>query len=157
MKRIICILVALLMASPVWAAKKISVAQLNDLLTSFQQDRKTDEEAASELQQVELTEELTLPVMNKIIPLAPGKSTIEQIYILEARSAVLPPPSADLPSTPAPDAAAQKAILDKAIAYTTQYFAQLPPLTATKTTLRFQDNMKTIDACSGLVGCAGGA
>jgi hypothetical protein len=30
-------------------------------------------------------------------------------------------------------------------------------LTATKTTLRFQDNMNAIDPCSGLIGCAGGA
>jgi hypothetical protein len=30
----------------------------------------------------------------------------------------------------------------------------VPPLTATKTTLRFQDNMEVVEACSGLSGCA---
>jgi hypothetical protein len=145
------------MASPAWAAKKLTVQQLNDLLVSFQTGKKTDAEAANELKQVELTEELTRAAMNKTVTLAPGKLSIEQIYVLEACSATLPPPASDLPAAPAPDAAAQKAILDKATSYIAKYLSQLPPLTATKTTLRFQDNMRAIDACSGLVGCAGGA
>jgi hypothetical protein len=157
MKRILCILALFMLASPLWAAKKLTVQQLNDLLVSFQNGKKTDVEAATELKQVELTEELTRAAMNKIVTLAPGKFSIEQIYVLEARSATLPPPPSDLPASPAPDAAAQKAILDKAAAYTTKIYAQLPSMSATKITLRFQDNMKAIDACSGLVGCAGGA
>jgi hypothetical protein len=115
MKRLVWILVVLILASPAWAAKKLTVQQLKDLLVSLHQDRKTDEEVASELKQVELTEELTRAALNKIVEFAPGKHSIEQIYVLEARSAVLPPPASDLPATPAPDAAAQKAILDKAV------------------------------------------
>ena len=114
MKRLAWILVVLMLASPAWAAKKLTVQQLKDQLVSFQQDRKTDQEVATELKQVELTEELTRADLNKIVDFAPGKHTIEQIYVLEARSAVLPPPASDLPTTPAPDAAAQKAILDDA-------------------------------------------
>jgi hypothetical protein len=152
-----CILAFLLLASPSWAAKKLTVQQLSDLLVSFQREKKTDAEAATELKQVELSEELTLAAMNKIAVLAPGKFSIEQIYVLEARSAMLPPPASDLPATAAPDAAAQKAILEKAVEYTTSIYAQLPSLTTTKTTLRFQDNMKAIDPCSGMTGCAKGA
>ena len=154
MKRLVWILVVLILASPAWAAKKLTVQQLKDLLVSLHQDRKTDEEVASELKLVELTEELTRAALNKIVEFAPGKHSIEQIYVLEARSAVLPPPASDLPATPAPDAAAQKAILDKAVDYTTKSYAQLPHLTAIKTTLRFQDNMEAVAACSGMAGCA---
>jgi hypothetical protein len=154
MKRLVWILVVLMLASPAWAAKKLTVQQLKDLLVSLHQDRKTDEEVASELKQVELTEELTRAALNKIVDFAPGKHTIEQIYVLEARSAVLPPPASDLPSTPAPDAAVQKTILDKAVDYTTKSYARLPHLTATKTTLRFQDNTAAVAACSGMAGCA---
>jgi len=154
MKRLVWILVVLMLASPAWAAKKLTVQQLKDLLVSLQQDRKTDEEVAAELKQVELTEELTRDAMNNIVEFAPGKHSTEQIYVLEARSATLPPPASDLPATPAPDAAAQKAILDKAVDYTTKFYANLPHLTATKTTLRFQDNMEAIDPCSGITGCA---
>ena len=126
MKRLIWILAVLMLASPAWAAKKLTVQQLNDLLVSLQQGKKTDVEIATNLKQVELTEELTRAAMNKIVNLAPGKLAIEQIYVLEARSATLPPPASDMPATPAPDATVQKAILDKAVDYTAKYYAQQP-------------------------------
>jgi hypothetical protein len=150
MKQFGWILVLLMAASPAWAAKKITVQQLKDLLSSMQQAKKTDADVATALKQVELSEEITLPVMNGLLANVPGPYSTEQIYVLEARSAMLAPPAADLPTTPAPDAATQKAILDKAIAYTTTTYAQLPQLTATKTTLRFQDNMTAMAAASGL-------
>ncbi|HEY1161393.1 MAG TPA: hypothetical protein VGE83_12220 [Terracidiphilus sp.] len=150
MKRIGWILVLLLAVSPAWAAKKINVQQLKDMLVSMQQAKKSDADVAAALKQVELTEELTLATMNSMVSFVPGPYSTEQIYVLEARSAVLAPPATDLPATPAPDAAAQKAILDKAIDYATKTYAQLPALTATKTTLRFQDNVEAVPASSGL-------
>jgi len=66
-------------------------ATTHDLLVSLQQDGKTDAEIATDLKQVELTEELTRAAMNKIINLVPGKFSIEQIYVLETRSATLAP------------------------------------------------------------------
>jgi hypothetical protein len=137
-------------ASPAWAAKKITVQQLQDLLASAQQAKKTDAEVAALLKQVELTEELTRATMNSLVQYVPGPYSTEQIYVLEARSAVLPPPASDLPTTAAPDAAAQKAIVDKAIDYATKTYTQLPPLTATKTTIRFQDNVEATAASSGM-------
>src|SRR5271166_5037846 len=150
MKRFGWILVLLMAVSPAWAAKKITVQQLTDLLISLQQAKKADAEVATELKQVVLTEELTSVTMNSLAQYVPGPATTEQIYVLEARSAVLAPPAADIPSTPPPDAATQKAILDKAIAYATKTFTQLPNLTVTKTTIRFQDNVEAIAAGSGL-------
>ena len=150
MKRFAWILVVMMLASPAWAAKKITVQQLKDMLVSLQQGRKTDAEVATELKQVELTEELTRSAMNSLVSYVSGPLSTEQIYVLEARSAVLPPPAVDLPATPAPDAAAQKAILDKAVDYTTKTYAQLPHLTATKTTIRFQDNVEAIATVTGM-------
>lgn len=150
MKRFGWILMLLMAASPAWAARSVTVKQLNDLLVSLQQSKKTDAEVAAELKQIVLSEELTLTAMNALVQYVPGPLSTEQIYVLEARSAMLAPPPADLPSTPAPDAAAQKAILDKAIDYANKTYGQLPPLTATKTTLRFQDNVEAAAASSGL-------
>jgi len=150
MKRFGWILVLLLMASPAWAAKKTTVEQLKDLLASLQQSKKSDAEVAAELKQIELTEELTRDVMNKLGSFLPGQQSLEQIYVLEAKSAVLAPPAADIPSTPAPDAAAQKAILDKATDYAAKVYGQLPSLTATKTSLRFQDNTEHVSDSSGM-------
>jgi hypothetical protein len=81
---------------------------------------------------------------------AAGLLSTEQIYVLEARSAMLPPPATDIPTAPAPDAAAQKAILDKATDYAAKVYGQLPHLTATKTTLRFQEVGAPMASASGL-------
>ena len=150
MKRFVWILVLLMAASPAWSAnRKTTVQQLKDLLVSLQQAKKSDADVATELSQIELTEELTHDVMESLASYLPGPLATEQIYVLEARSAVLAPPASDLPSTPAPDAAAQKAILEKAIGYATKTYAQLPYLTATKTTLRFQNIVRPAVAATG--------
>lgn len=148
------VLALLLLASNAWCAKKISVGQLEDLLRSMQEEKKSDTEISVALKQLELSEELTRSRMVSLVSHVPGPLSTEQIYVLEARSADLIPPESDLPPTPAPDSAAQKAILDKATAYVTGTYAQLPNLTVTKTTLRFQDNVEALAASSGLQGGA---
>jgi len=150
MKRFGWVLVLLVAASPAWAAKKVTVQQLRDLLSSLHTAKKSDADVSSELKQVELTEQLDRTVMNSLVDYVPGPLSTEQVYVLEAKSAALPPPAADLPTNPAPDAAAQKAILDKATDYAGKTFSQLPHLTATKTTIRFQDNMEALAAGSGM-------
>jgi hypothetical protein len=143
MKRLGWILVLLMAASPAWATKKVNIQQLKDLLVSLQQAKKSDADVATELEQIQLTEQLTRGTMNALNSYIPGPFSTEQFFVLEAGSAALPPPSADLPATPAPDATTQKAILDKAVDYVTKSYAQLPHLAGTKSTFRFQDNMET--------------
>lgn len=133
------ILMLLLLAAPAWAGQKITVQQLEDLLVSLRRAGKTDAEVAAQLTQVELTEELTRHNMDAVAENVPGPLSSVQMYVLEAHSAALPPPPSDLPGRPAPDTAAEKAILDKAIAYAAGTYAQLPHLVATRTTLRFEE------------------
>ncbi|MGA7243800.1 MAG: hypothetical protein WBX19_11475 [Terracidiphilus sp.] len=140
MKRFAWLVVILLIASPSWAAKKMTMQQLKDMLAADQKSQKSDADVAAELKDVELTEEMTHSTMDSLKPLVPGQLTTEQLFVLEIRSAVLPPPSSEIPSTPAPDAAMQKAMLDKATDYATKTYAQLPALTATRTLRRFQDS-----------------
>jgi len=71
MKRFGWILAVLMLASPAWAAKKVTVQQLKDMLVSMQQSHKTDDEVASELKQVELTEEMTVSTKNSLAGLLP--------------------------------------------------------------------------------------
>ena len=97
---------------------------------------------------------MTRNIMNSMVDNVPGPLTTEQIYVLEARSATLPPPAADLPSAAAPDAATQKAILDKAADYVSKTYELLPDINATKTTLRFQDNVEAAAPSSGMHGSA---
>jgi hypothetical protein len=150
MKRYCLIIVVMLMAMPVWGAKKVTVQQLRDMLAQMQQAKKTDDEVASALKQVVLSEELTPSTMNSMVEYVPGKFSTEQIYVLEARSATLPPPADDLPTVAAPDAAAQKEMLDKAQEYAAKTYGALPRLTATRTMVRFQDHVEQGPINSGL-------
>lgn len=154
MKRFGWMLVLLLAvpALPVLSAstKKITVQELKDLLTSAQAANKSDDDVALQLKQVELTEELTTTTMNSLAALVPGKLSTEQMYVLEARSSVLPPPAADLPTAPAPDAAAQQAMLAKANDFAIKSYPQLPHLTATKMTARFQDGVDAMPTNTGM-------
>jgi len=120
----------------------------------MQHDRKSDADVATALKQIELSEELTRSAMNTLMGLVPGQHSTEQIYVLEARSANLIPPASDLSATPAPDAATQQAILDKATKYAADSFGRLPALSATRTTLRFQDNVEAVASSSGITGGA---
>jgi hypothetical protein len=150
MKRFGCVLMLALIAIPAWAAKKITVGELTDMLKSMHKENKSDADVSAALKQVELTEELTRSVMNNLVEFVPGQLSTEQIYVLEARSAFLAPPPSDIPTTAAPDAAGQKAILDKANTYVSSTYSQLPAISATKTTLRFQDNVEAVAPSSGM-------
>ena len=150
MKRFLVCLLLLACVSTAWSAKKITVAELTDLLRSLGQEKKSDAEVANALKQVELTEQLTRSAMNSLVDVVNGPLSTEQVYVLEARSANLAPPASDLPATPAPDADAQKTILARAETYVTRTYDQLPALAATRTTLRFQDNVEALAASSGI-------
>lgn len=154
MRRLSWTLILVLAATPAWCAKKITVADLKSMLATMHSENKSDAEVANALKQVELSEELTRTTMNGFVGDVPGQLSTEQIYVLEARSAMLAPPASDIPTAAAPDAAGQKAILDKAADYVSKTYAQLPSLSATKTTLRFQDNVEAAAASSGLTGSA---
>jgi hypothetical protein len=141
MKRFGWILVLLMLASPASAASnKITVQQLKDLLFTMQQGKRTDEQVADQLRGMELSEELTAAVKSNLLFASPGSLTSEQISVLEARSAMLAPPPSDLPDLPTPDAAAQKAILDKAIAFAAKNDQQIPRLTALKVVAHYGHN-----------------
>jgi tetratricopeptide (TPR) repeat protein len=131
-------------------AKKITVAQLQDLLSGFQHDKKSDAEVAAQLKQMELTDELTTATMNSMASLVPGPLSTEQMYVLEARSSILAPPDTDLPKAPSPDAAAQQAMLAKAADFASKTYPQLPHLTAGKMTARFQDGVEATPGYGGM-------
>lgn len=154
MKRLGWVVLLALAALPAWSAKQVTVAQLRDTLNAMHNDKKSDADVAAALKQLELTEMLTRDVMNDMASNVPGQLSTEQLYVMEARSATLPPPATEIPTAAAPDAAGQKAILDKANDYVSKTYAQLPALTVTKTTLRFQDNVEAAAASSGMQGGA---
>ena len=150
MKRLAWSLILLLITPPAFSANKnLSIQDLKGLLISLQQAKKSDAEVATQLKQIELAEELTASAMNSLANLVPGPLTTEQMYVLEARSAILPPPAADLPESPAPSPAEQSEILAKASNYLTKAYSQLPHLAATRMTARFQDGVDAVQTYTG--------
>jgi hypothetical protein len=146
MRRFGWIFLLLVAVAPAWAEKKVTVQQLKDLLVSMQQSKKTDAEAADQLKELELNEELTGSVANSLKRYLPGPLTGIRVEYLKDQSAFLAPPATDLPTAPAPDAAAQQAMLAKAADLASKVYAQNPHLSVTKTTLRFEDRVITTNS-----------
>jgi len=94
----------------------------------MKQTGKSDQDIATRLKDVQLTEELTHSAKTALMPFLPGDLSIEQMVILEGRSAFLPPPAENVPATPTPDAATQKAILAKASDHLTKASISCPRL-----------------------------
>ena len=140
MKMRFALLTALMAALtlPALAARTLSVKELNALIADMQQQSKSDSNIADKLMDIDLTEELTPGAIDQLRSMNLGPETLEQIRILAVESALLPPPSAEVPATPPPDSAAQKAIIDRSITYLAE-FMHLPKLTADKTTVRYQN------------------
>jgi len=150
MKRYGWFLLLLATAAPVFAASSITVDQLKQKLDSMHQSYKDDAEVATWLKEVTLSEQLTQSDRKSLEQFAPGPLASEQLNILEGRSAFLAPPASDVPAGPAPDAAAQKAILAKASDYVAKTYAQNPHLIASKATSRFQDDLQNMSSTPGL-------
>lgn len=150
MKQFICFLLLASLAAPVWAAKKATVQELKDTLISLNQAKKGDEEVATRLKEIELSEELTHATLQSLAPYVPGPLSQEQMNVLEGRSSILAPPPSELPATASPDVAAQKAILGKAVDFVTKTYMQNPHLVASKATARYQDGVENIRTNSGV-------
>jgi VWFA-related protein len=138
------ILIAVLaawMATPSWAAKRITVAQLEQLLSAESGGHKTDAEIARKISGVELSERLTETTLARLNQQLPsGSAAATALLLLADRSAFLDPPANELPSTLAPDAATQQRLLAAAQRFALETLPRLPNLLATRTTFSFDDS-----------------
>jgi hypothetical protein len=71
----------------------------------------------------------------------PGIRAREAFDLLANASAFLELPAEDIPNTPAPEQAEQRAIFQKAIAYVRNTIAKLPNFYATRETTHFDDSL----------------
>jgi len=150
MKRFGWILLLLAASAPAWAAAKVTVAELKDKLVALQQANKDDEAVATQLKELDLSEQMTPGVKSDLLQYARGPLATEQLDIMEGRSAFLAPPASSLPATAAPDSAAQKAILAKVADSIASTFLQNPPMLVAKVTSRYQDNAGNTSSSVGL-------
>jgi len=115
MRTLSVLICALVLALPVHGATSVTVAQLQQFLSSTRAARLSDAEIAQRLSKVDLSEELTSKSLARILAeSSPGPETEQQLALLAAASAVHSPPMSELPNEPPPDQATQSKIVKSA-------------------------------------------
>jgi VWFA-related protein len=133
------------MAVPSWAAKRMTVAQLEQMLGTERAAHKSDIEIARKIGDVELSERLTDLALGQLSKqFAGGSQPAMALLLLADRSSFLDPPANELPVTPAPDAATQQHLLEAAERFAVETLPNLPNLLATRTTFSFDDSPQEV-------------
>ena len=141
MRKLILLGLLAAMVLPAGAARRITVAQLEQTLAASNAEHRSDFEAARSLSELQLTERLTGATLNRLAgQLTLGPKTTLALQMLADQSALLDPPASELPATALPDAATQLRLIDAARSYVVQTLPRLPNFFATRATNRFDDS-----------------
>lgn len=131
---------AALCTLPGWAAKRVTVAQLEKTLRVDAAGHKHAEDIVRQLGGMELTEQLTESDLERLGAPFAGTPVVAALRVLADESAFLEPPVSELPAAAAPDAAAQERMLARARTYVVQTLARLPDLMAIQETRHYDDS-----------------
>jgi VWFA-related protein len=134
-----CVLLACLaaMVSPAFAAKRVTVEQLQQVLSSIHS--KPDAEIARQLSDLQLTERLSTARLSQLEESLAGPEAQQTLTALADLSAFLNLPPREIPATAAPNFAEQRRVMALTITYVSKTLHQLPNFSATRITTRFQD------------------
>lgn len=91
------------------------------------------------LSEMKLSERFPGAELPGLLANLPGDKSREALRVLADMSAFLDPPTARIPSTPAPDAERQREIMARVVDYVARTNHKLPDFFATRTTTRFED------------------
>lgn len=123
------------------AGKRVTIAQLEQVLASAGAAHKPDAEIARQVSALELSEQLTEFTLNRLgVQSNLRPQTLLALQLLSDQSAFLEPPPSELPPDPAPDDATQQRMLEAARNYVTQTLPRLPNFLATRTINRYDDS-----------------
>jgi VWFA-related protein len=135
-------------ALPVFAASRVTVEQLQQVLAATK--AKPDADLAKQLSGLELTERLSSASLARLQATLPGENSRQALVALADASAFLDPPAAEIPSRPIPDTAEQRRIMALTVAYVVKTIPQLPNFFATRDTNRFEDTPQLQNSAGGL-------
>jgi VWFA-related protein len=141
MKRFAWILAILLLASPAWAAKRVTVGQLEELLSASKS--KPDVDVANQLSDLELSERLSAARFSALKAGLPGEKAQQSLLALADQSQFLDFPASEIPATAAPDFTAQRNIMRLVVAYVSKSVPQLPNIYASQQTAYYQEIPKS--------------
>jgi len=123
------------MTLPAGAAKRVTVAQLEQALAAATAAHKADAGIARMIAGMELSERLSESALERIDSrLNAGPQAMLAMQLLADESAFLNLPSSELPATAAPDQAAQLRMFDAAAHYVADTLTRLPNFLSTRTT-----------------------
>jgi hypothetical protein len=127
------------------AAKRVTVAELVQAVTTAESAHKPDSEIVRQINGMELTErlsEFTLDHLSTQVAMSPTVALALQL--LADQSAFLDLPASELPAAAAPDQAAQLKMFDAAAKYVAETLLRLPNLLATRTTSSYDDSPQEV-------------
>jgi hypothetical protein len=133
---LILLLTAALHALP--ASEVVAQVSVDELEKTVARNQgKPDEHVARQLSELVLTERLSTARFSRLNAALPGEESRLALAALADTAAFLDLPASEIPATPAPDPAAQQALLDMAAGYVKKAIPQLPDFFATQETTRF--------------------
>lgn len=134
-----------LIAADASAARRFTVAQLEETLSTEIATHHADADIARRVGEMELSERLTSHTLDRFAAqLALGPHTALALEMLSDQSAFFDPPVAERPATEPPDEAAQQKMIVAARIYAVQTWARLPNFFVTRTTNRFDDTPQVL-------------
>lgn len=145
--RSLALVLLVLASSFAYAAKRVTVQELTQILDSMHQANKSDDDIATRLKQVQLSEELTAADAAKLEQYLPGPSSKEQLEILAGLSAFELPPASPGPAPAVPDSGT---ILSRTNEWMKGTYLQVPSFTASKVIFRYQDDVENMSSQPGL-------
>ncbi len=145
MRRIWLLSCLILAAIPSWAAKRVSIAQLEQLLTADVAAHKQDSEIARQIAGVVLTERISQTTFARLDAKFPAGPLASQAFrVLADQSEFLDLPGDESVSNPAPEGEAQARMLRAAQDYVSQTLRRLPNFLATRTINLYDDTPQAI-------------
>lgn len=123
------------------ASRLVTADQLEQAVAAMR--AQSDDKAAREIGELELTERLNRPRLQKLENEAPGEMSKRALVLAAALGDFRAPPAAEIPAGPAPDLAEQRKIMAAVVNYITDAVPQLPKFFANRITTHYEDTPQT--------------
>ncbi len=137
MLKLALVLMLSLLARPMFAAHRVTVAELEQRLVG--ERGKPDAEVAGRLSDLELTERLSGERLGRLLAGSPGGRSTQELRILADQAEFLPLPAAEVPAVPAPSVDEQRRMMGLVVHYVTKAIHQLPNFSAMRVTTSFEE------------------
>ncbi len=145
MRRLILLAILVSATLPAAAAKRVTVAQLEQFLSSPGSVKKSDADLAHQINDMELSERLTEISLARLNAKLDNRTqAVLALQLLSDQSAFLDPPAAEMLPTPAPDDPARQKILEAAHTYVAQTLPRLPNFLATRVINLYDDSPQAL-------------